>query len=99
MLGFFLHSTLFEYVLVILIFINLIAYLVSNNKKIKNELFYNKSNKNNKIKEKIIVATLIIFLLSIILYLLIIKKNNLLNFFLFVISYNFINKIFLQNNE
>lgn len=32
MLGFFLHSTLFEYVLVILIFINLIAYLVSNNK-------------------------------------------------------------------
>ena len=32
MLGFFLYSTLFEYVLVILIFINLIAYLVSNNK-------------------------------------------------------------------
>lgn len=85
MLGFFLHSTLFEYVLVILIFINLIAYLVSNNKKIKNELFYNKSNKNNKIKEKIIVATLIIFLLSIILYLLIIKKNNLLNFFIYLL--------------
>ena len=85
MLEFFLHTTLFEYILVILIFFNLIAYLVSNNKKIKNELFYNKSNENNKIKEKIIVAVLIIFLLSIILYLLIIKKNNLLNFFIYLL--------------
>lgn len=52
MLGFFLHTTLFEYILVILIFINLIVYLVSNNKKNKNKLFYNKSNENNKLKKK-----------------------------------------------
>lgn len=61
MLEFFLHTTLFEYVLAILIFINFIAYLVSNNKKNNNELFYNKSNENNKFKERIIATVTIVF--------------------------------------
>lgn len=85
MLGFFLHTTLFEYILVILIFINLIVYLVSNNKKNKNKLFYNKSNENNKIKEKIIAAVTIVFLLVIILYLLIIKRIILFNLFIYLL--------------
>lgn len=85
MLEFFLHTTLFEYVLAILIFINFIAYLVSNNKKNKNELFYNKSNENNKFKKRIIATVTIVFLLVIILYLLIIKKIILFNFFIYLL--------------
>lgn len=85
MLEFFLHTTLFEYVLAILIFINFIAYLVSNNKKNKNELFYNKSNENNKFKERIIATVTIVFILVIILYLLIIKKIILFNFFIYLL--------------
>lgn len=52
MLGFFLHTTLFEYILVILIFINLIVYLVSNNKKIKINYFITKVMKIIKLKKK-----------------------------------------------